>query len=127
MTFPEHLLELRLSQGLSQQMMADIVGIALRTYQYYERGQREPPLATLITLADYYKLSLDELVCRVEVLVHHFLRCGSQGVFIINSAPGRCKHRFRKIVRCNFYIPASYFAFQNFVQDYGKSVGLFAS
>ncbi len=64
MTFPKHLLELRLSQGLSQQAVADMAEIALRTYQYYERGQREPPLSTLIALADFYDLSLDELVCR---------------------------------------------------------------
>ena len=63
MTFPEHLLKLRLENNLSQQAVADEIGIALRTYQYYERGQREPMLATLIALADFYDLSLDELVC----------------------------------------------------------------
>ena len=64
MTFPEHLLELRIGHGLSQQAAADIAGIALRTYQYYERGQREPTVSTLIALADFYDMSLDELVCR---------------------------------------------------------------
>ena len=64
MTFPEHLLKLRLAHRLSQQAAADIAGIALRTYQYYERGQREPTVSTLIALADYYDMSLDELVCR---------------------------------------------------------------
>ena len=62
MTFPEHLLKLRLENNLSQQAVADEIGIALRTYQYYERGQREPMLTTLIALADIYDLSLDELV-----------------------------------------------------------------
>ncbi len=64
MTFPEHLLKLRLENNLSQQAVTDEIGIALRTYQYYERGQREPMLTTLIALADFYDLSLDELVCR---------------------------------------------------------------
>ena len=64
MTFPEHLLKLRLENNLSQQAVTDEIGIALRTYQYYERGQREPMLTTLIALADIYDLSLDELVCR---------------------------------------------------------------
>ena len=64
MTFPEHLLKLRLENNLSQQAVADEIGIALRTYQYYERGQREPMLTTLIALADIADLSLDELVCR---------------------------------------------------------------
>ena len=64
MTFPEHLLKLRLSHGLSQQEAADGAGVALRTYQYYERGQREPVVSTLVALADFYDLSLDELVGR---------------------------------------------------------------
>lgn len=64
MIFPEHLLKLRLASGHSQQGLADKIGIALRTYQYYERGQREPTLSTLVALADFYDMSLDELVCR---------------------------------------------------------------
>lgn len=64
MTFPEHLLKLRLSHGFSQQEAADGAGVALRTYQYYERGQREPVVSTLVALADFYDLSLDELVGR---------------------------------------------------------------
>lgn len=64
MTFPEHLLKLRLSHGLSQQDAADGAGVALRTYQYYERGHREPVVSTLVALADFYDLSLDELVGR---------------------------------------------------------------
>lgn len=64
MSFPEHLLKLRLANGLSQKAVADGVGIALRTYQYYERGEREPVLSTLVALADFYDLSMDELVCR---------------------------------------------------------------
>ena len=67
MTFPEHLLKLRLASPYSQQAIADRIGVALRTYQYYERGQREPHISTLIALADLYGLSLDELVCRERV------------------------------------------------------------
>ena len=64
MTFPEHLLTLRTKQGFTQPDVASGIGIALRTYQNYERGYREPPLSTLIAMADFYDLDLDELVCR---------------------------------------------------------------
>ena len=64
MTFSEHLLELRLQNGLSQKGIAQAIGIAVKTYQRYEYGEREPDLSTLIALADYYDLSLDLLVCR---------------------------------------------------------------
>ena len=44
--------------------MAPHIGISWRAYQNYERGLRYPALPTLIALADFYGLSLDELACR---------------------------------------------------------------
>ena len=64
MTFPEHLLQLRKARKLKQTELAPLVGISWRAYQTYERGEREPQMSTLIALADFYGLSLDELVCR---------------------------------------------------------------
>ncbi len=64
MTFPEHLLKLRTERNVKQQELIQAIGISLRAYQYYERGKREPSLSTLIALADFYDLSLDELACR---------------------------------------------------------------
>ena len=64
MTFSEHLLVLRKQRHLKQTEVADAVGITERGYRNYELGSREPPLSTLIALADFYDLSLDELVCR---------------------------------------------------------------
>lgn len=64
MTFPEHLLQLRKGRKLKQTELAPHIGISWRTYQTYERGEREPQLSTLIALADFYGLTLDELVCR---------------------------------------------------------------
>ena len=64
MTFSEHLLELRKKNGRSQQELADELAISLRAYRYYESGEREPQLSLLIRMADYFDLSLDELVGR---------------------------------------------------------------
>ena len=64
MTFPENLLQLRLARGLSQRELAKELSISLPSYQRYEYGQREPQLSTLVAIADFYGLSLDELVCR---------------------------------------------------------------
>ena len=43
------------------------VGIVVRAYQRYEYGQREPQLAVLIRMADFYGVSLDYLVGRSDV------------------------------------------------------------
>ena len=64
MTFSEHLLQLRKSRGLKQPELAEKFGLSWRGYQNYELGLREPKMSTLIALADFYNLSLDELVCR---------------------------------------------------------------
>ena len=58
----KRLVALRKARGLSQTAVANEIGIALRTYQYYERGEREPQLSILIRLADFYQVSLDTLV-----------------------------------------------------------------
>ena len=60
----KRLVALRKARGLSQTAVANEIGIALRTYQYYERGEREPQLSILIRLADFYRIPLDELVER---------------------------------------------------------------
>ncbi len=64
MTFAEHLLKLRTERNIKQQEVIQAIGVSLRAYQYYESGKREPQMSTLIALADFYDLSLDELVCR---------------------------------------------------------------
>lgn len=64
MTFHENLLRLRKQRDLTQPQVAEGAGLSLRGYQNYERGLREPSLSALISLADFYDISLDELVWR---------------------------------------------------------------
>ncbi len=64
MKFSEHLVFLREKKRLLQKDIAEVAGVSLHTYQRYEYGEREPQLKALIALADFYDISLDELVCR---------------------------------------------------------------
>ena len=64
MNFPEKLLSLRLGRNLSQKKAAEGCKMSLRGYQNYERGEREPSMTKLVVLADFYEVSIDELVCR---------------------------------------------------------------
>lgn len=66
MTLQEHLIQLRKERGLKQTEVAEQIGISWRGYQNYELGLREPKLPILIALADFYDLTLDELVCRAR-------------------------------------------------------------
>ena len=64
--FSERLVQLREAAHLQQRAVADGVGVAIRTYQYYERGEREPQLSTLVRIADFYGVSLDYLAGRSD-------------------------------------------------------------
>ena len=71
MTFPERLLQLKQERKLLQKDIAASIGLSLRGYQYYEKGQKEPTLSVLIRLADYFDVSLDYLVGRSDDPTRH--------------------------------------------------------
>lgn len=54
----------RRKNGLTQEQVADYLGIPKKTYQNYEREVRDPDSDVLCALADRYGISLDELVGR---------------------------------------------------------------
>ena len=60
----KRLVALRKARGLSQAQVAKAVHVAPRAYQNYEYDEAEPRLSTLIRLADFYRIPLDELVGR---------------------------------------------------------------
>lgn len=58
--------DLREDNDLTQKEISKILMCDQSLYSKYERGEREIPLNLLIKLADYYKTSLDYLVCRTN-------------------------------------------------------------
>lgn len=64
---------LRCKNNLSQQDMADVLGISVRSYQRYETHKQfcAPSVETLIKIADYFDVSLDYLVGRDKYLNSH--------------------------------------------------------
>ena len=59
--FSEQLLALRKERKLNQEEAAAACGVAYRSYRRYETGEREPTLSTLVLLAKFYGVTLDEL------------------------------------------------------------------
>lgn len=56
------LLEWRELYGYKQQQVAEAMGVRRATYANYECGRRSPDIEGLIRLAEFYKISLDELI-----------------------------------------------------------------
>ena len=71
MTFPERLIELRKSRGLTQKQVYEGVSMSMLGYQRYEYGSREPSFQKLIALADFYDVSFDYLVGRSDDPTRH--------------------------------------------------------
>ena len=54
--------ELRVSAGINQTELADILDMQQNQYSRYERGERELPMHLFVVLAQYYNVSLDYMV-----------------------------------------------------------------
>ena len=66
MTYQRRLRDLREDHDKTQQQIADILGTSQTMYARYERGANELPLRHLLTLADYYGVSVDYLQGRSD-------------------------------------------------------------
>ena len=62
MTFQERLYQLRRERGLSQEALAEVVGVTRQAVQKWESGASRPDMDNLTALADYFDVTLDYLV-----------------------------------------------------------------
>ena len=66
MKFEQRLKEIRIKNGLSQQKIADILGILRPQYARYELGAQAMSIEHYKTLAEFYKVSVDYLCGRTD-------------------------------------------------------------
>ena len=57
---------LRESHGISQQKLADAIGISQQSVNKYENHQTQPDIVTLIQMADFFHTSVDFLIGHTE-------------------------------------------------------------
>ncbi len=62
MEFFDRLKELRNEKGLSQQQLAQALGLSRSRYSLYELGVREPSIDLLKTMASFFNITIDYLV-----------------------------------------------------------------
>ena len=60
--FAENLKKLRKEAGLTQSRLADKTGLNQRKISYFEKGDIEPDLNTLIQLAKFFNVTTDYLL-----------------------------------------------------------------
>ena len=59
---------LRKSRNLTQKEVANAIGITFQNYSYYETGRTKPTPEMLCTLADFFGVTVDELLGRTPQL-----------------------------------------------------------
>jgi len=64
--YGERLKFLRKERKIPQKDLAELLGISIRGYQFYESENNEPNIAALVTLADFYGVTIDFLVGRTD-------------------------------------------------------------
>lgn len=64
--FSERLIQLRKNRGISQIALAKEIGVSSRIYQEYEYGRSEPKMSNLVSIADFFDVSLDYLTGRTD-------------------------------------------------------------
>ncbi|MFD7521416.1 helix-turn-helix transcriptional regulator [Paenibacillus chitinolyticus] len=60
--YGDKIAQLRNNWNLSQRRMAREVGIERAALSHYERNRREPNFQTIIRIADYFRVSVDDII-----------------------------------------------------------------
>lgn len=61
-TLSNNLKRLRTDLNLTQKQLSEIAGVQEKSYQAWERRGIEPPIEKLKLLANFYQLTIDELI-----------------------------------------------------------------
>ena len=64
MSFAENLKYLRKLNKIDQTKLASALNVSAKTISHWETGYTEPSIAQLIMLANYFEITIDELVDR---------------------------------------------------------------
>lgn len=65
--FTENLKLLRKSCEIDQRVLANYLNVSIKTISHWETGYSEPSIAQLVKLADFFDVTIDELVGRKQI------------------------------------------------------------
>lgn len=58
--------QLRLERGLTLKEVCAALGVTIGAYNHYEQGIREPPISLICKICDFFDVSADYLLGRVD-------------------------------------------------------------
>ncbi|GMA98828.1 helix-turn-helix transcriptional regulator [Pelosinus sp. IPA-1] len=66
--FGQNLQKLRTNNNMTQEDLGKLLSVSQSTIAYYESGKKQPSLETIVVIADYFRVSADYLLDRVNSL-----------------------------------------------------------
>ena len=60
--FGKNLRELRTGEAISQRELGNRLGVCNQTVSFWESGKREPDMDSLLKIAEYFKVTTDDLL-----------------------------------------------------------------
>ena len=64
--FSSRLRELRMEKGLSQEKLGNLLNMTKMAVSHWEKGHSEPSISQLIVLSDFFDVTVDYLVGKVD-------------------------------------------------------------
>ncbi|MBE6984060.1 MAG: helix-turn-helix transcriptional regulator [Ruminococcaceae bacterium] len=100
--------ELRVKRGISQQALADAIGVSQQSINKYENHNVEPDLCTLMALADFFSTSVDYLIGYTQI--DHVIEPVQS--FELNEMEAKLIHQWRSLNKSQkesiFYVIRNY-------------------
>lgn len=87
-TLSPRLKELRTEKGVSQQTIADYLGITRQSYSNYELGNREADYVTLTKLANYFETTVDYLIGNSDIRNPEIVSSADDDLIVLMSRGG---------------------------------------
>ena len=84
---------LREKHGVSQQKLAEAIGLTQQSINKYENHKIEPDIATLMLIADFFHTSVDFLIGHTEAQAEH----EGVPVFKLNADEIRLVNQYRQL------------------------------
>lgn len=85
MEFNNKLYQLRKQKGLSQEELANRLNVSRQTVSKWETGDSTPDMEKLITISDFFEISLDELVRGKESDLENINSSKSEVLNVLNE------------------------------------------
>ncbi len=87
MTFAEKLKSIRKQVGMSQELLAEKIGVSRQAVTKWETGAGIPDIENMISISNLFNISIDELICneRTSLKTSEYLLRVSQSMISIRS------------------------------------------